>query len=246
MFIYHQKSNVDFRGQLLSICKSEFDYFDLFRFLWFLAFHWHVNCKIWISFDRSIWRFPLRCSFRGFFDIWFSIIHSKSNSYRKITNYISINSNFSVVFEYIIFVILWHCLILWFYRAPTVGQSQRFDFDIWLFSVKSEISILKTSYLSYLYHFHILNLIFFYLKLLLNLSLTKSTIRLKSTLLSVDRPDTYTLLDFISCLCEFGFMNFFLPTFLCFNDARKRSVKGVSKSYNMREDQWSDIIMKRY
>ena len=28
-------------------------------------------------------------------------------------------------------------------------------------------------------------------------------------MLSVDRPDTYTLLDFISYLCEFGFINLF-------------------------------------
>ena len=69
--------------------------------------------------------------------------------------------------------------------------------------------MLKTSYLSYLYHFQSLLLIFTYLGPLLNLSLTKSTLRLKSTVLSVDRPDTYTLLDFISYLCEFGFINFF-------------------------------------
>ena len=62
--------------------------FWFFRFLWFLAFHWHINFKIWISFDWAIWRFPLRCSFRWFSDIWFSIIHSKSISYPKITNYI--------------------------------------------------------------------------------------------------------------------------------------------------------------
>ena len=46
--------------------------------------------------------------------------------------------------------------------------------------------------------------------LFLNLSLTKSTLRLKSTLLFVDRPDTYTILDFISYLCEFGFYKFCL------------------------------------
>ena len=112
-------------------------------------------------------------------------------------------------------------MILWFYRTPTIGQSQRFDFDFWLFFVKSEISILKTSYLVYLYHFHSLHLIFTSLKPLLILSLTKSTLQLKSTLLSVDRPDTYTLLDFISYLFEFGFINFVWPTFLCFNDAQK-------------------------
>ena len=146
LFICHQKPNVDFRGQLLSIYKSEFDHFGLFRFLWFLAFHWHINCKIWIPFNWSTWRFPLRCTFWGFSDIWFSIIHSKSNSYPKITNYIAINSIFSLVSKYIIFVIFWLCLILWFYSTPTVGQSQCFDFDFWLFSVKSEISILKNSY----------------------------------------------------------------------------------------------------
>ena len=216
MFIYHQKSNVDFRGQLLSICKSECDNFGLFRFLWFLAFHWHVNCKIWISFDRSIWRFPLRCSFRGFFYIWFSIIHSKSNSYQKIMNYISINSIFSLVSKYLIFVIFWLCLILWFCRTPTVGQSQCFDFDFWLCSVKSEISNLKTSYLSYLYHFHILNLIFFYLKLLLSLSLTKSTLRLKSTLLSVDRPDTYPILDYYILSLWVQFYKFYLTIVFVF------------------------------
>ena len=167
-----------------------------FRFLWFLDFHWHINCKIWISFDWSIWQFPPKCSFWGFSDIWFSIIHSKSNSYSKITNYIPINFIFSLVSKYIIFVIFWCLLILWFYSTRTIGQSQCFDFDFWLFSVKSEISIRKISYLVYLYHFYSLNLIFSYLKLLLNLSLTKSTLRLKSTLLSVDRPDTYTILDY--------------------------------------------------
>ena len=146
LFICHQKPNVDFRGQLLSIYKSEFDCFGLFRFLWFLAFHWHINCKIWIPFNWSTWRFPLRCTFRGFSDIWFSIIHSQSNYYPKITTYIPINYIFSLVSKYIIFVIFWLCLILWFYSTPTVGQSQRFDFDFWLFSVKSEISILKNSY----------------------------------------------------------------------------------------------------
>ena len=33
LFIFHQKSNVDFRGQLLSIYKSEFNHFGLLRFL---------------------------------------------------------------------------------------------------------------------------------------------------------------------------------------------------------------------
>ena len=50
---------------------------------------------------------------------------------------------------------------------------------------------MKTSYLVYLYHFHSL-------KLVLNISLTNSTLRVKSTLVSVDRHNTYTLLDFIS------------------------------------------------
>ena len=48
MFIFHQKSNVDFRGKLRLIYKSEFDYFGLIRFLWFLDFHWKINFKIWI------------------------------------------------------------------------------------------------------------------------------------------------------------------------------------------------------
>ena len=87
--------------------------------------------------------------------------------------------------------------------------------------MKSENSILKTSYLVYLYHFYSLNLIFSSLKPLLNLSLTKSTLQLKSTLLYVDRPDTYSLIDFISYLFEFGFINFFGPTLVCFNDRTK-------------------------
>ena len=153
IIIFHQKSNVDFLDQLLSIYKSEFHYFSLFRFLGFLVFHWHINCNIWILFDRTIWPFPLRCSFRGFSDIWFSIIHSKSISYPNITNFISINSIFSLVCKYIIFVIFWHCLIIWSYKIPTVGQSQHFDIDFWLFSLKSRNSILKTSYLVYLYPF---------------------------------------------------------------------------------------------
>ena len=140
-------------------------------------------------------------------------------------NYISVNSIFSLVSKYLIFVIFWHCLILWFYRTYTVGQSQCFDFDFWLFPVKPKNSILKNSYLVYLYHLCSSHLIFTSLKPLLNLSLTKSTLQLKSTLLSVDRPDTYTLLDFISYLCEFGFINFVWPTFLCFNDAQKRFVR---------------------
>ena len=41
----------------------------------------------------------------------------------------------------------------------------------------------------------------------------------------MDRPDTYTLLDFISYLCEFGFYKFFFDLRFCvLNDARKRSV----------------------
>ena len=129
------------------------------------------------------------------------------------TNYTSINSIFYLVSKYIIFVIFWLCLILWFYRTPTVGQSQCFDFDFWLFSVKSEISILKISYLVYLYHFHSLLIIFTYLKPLLNLILTKST------LLSVDRPDTYTLLDLYLIFVSSVFINFVWPAFLWFNDA---------------------------
>ena len=39
LFIFHQKSNVDFMGQLLFIDKSEFDNLGLVGFLWFLAFH---------------------------------------------------------------------------------------------------------------------------------------------------------------------------------------------------------------
>ena len=121
--------------------------------------------------------------FRGFRDLWFSIIHNKSISYPKITNFISINSIFSLVSKYIILIIFWHLLILWFYRTPTVGQSQCFDFDFWLFSIESEILILKISYLVYLYYFHSLHLIFISLKPRLNLSLTKLTLQLKSTLL---------------------------------------------------------------
>ena len=216
LFIFHQKSNVDFRGQLLFIKKSEFDNLGLVRFLWFLAFHWHRNCKTWISFGHSIWRFPLRCQFRGFSNNWLSIIHNKSISYPKITKYISINSIFSLVSKYITFVIFWLCLILWFCRVPTIRQSQCFDFDCWLFSIKSEISTLKTSYLSYLYHFHISHLIFSYLKLLLNLSLTKSTLRLKSTLLSVDRSDTYPILDYYILSLWVRFYNFFLTIVFVF------------------------------
>ena len=153
LFIFYQNLNVNFRGQLLSIYKSEFDHFCLFRILWFLYFHWYINYKISILFDQKIWRFPLRCSFGGFSDLWFWIIYNKSISYPKITKSISINSIFSLVSKYIIFVIFWHLLILWFYRTPTIGQSRCFDFDFWLFSIKSEISILKISYLVYLYHF---------------------------------------------------------------------------------------------
>ena len=214
LFIFHEKSNVDFRGQLLLIDKSEFDNFHLVRFLWFLD--WHRNFKIWISFGHSIWRFPLGCWFQGFSDHWFSIIHNKSISYPKITKYISINSIFSLVSPYILFVIFWLFLIIWFCRTPTVGQSQRFDFDFWLFSVKSEISILKTSYLPYLYHLHILHLIFSSLKLLLNLSLTKSTLRLKSTLLSVDRPDTYPILDYYILTLWVRFYKFFFTIVFVF------------------------------
>ena len=142
--------------------------------------------------------------------------------------YISINSIFSLVCKYLLFVIFWPYLILWFCRTPTVGQSQRFDFDLLLFSVKSEISILKTSYLPYLYHFHILHLIFSYLKLLFSLSLTKSTLRLKSTLLFVDRPDTYPVLDYYILSLWVRFYKFCLTIVFVFNDARKRAVTSRS------------------
>ena len=39
LFIFPQKSNVDFHGQLLLIEKSEIDNFGLVRFLWFFALH---------------------------------------------------------------------------------------------------------------------------------------------------------------------------------------------------------------
>ena len=142
-------------------------------------------------------------------------------SYPTITKYISINSIFSLVFKYLLFVIFWLFLILWFCRTPTVGQSQCFDFDFWLFSVKSEISILKTSYLTYLYHFHDLHLSFSYLKLLLNLSLTKSTLRLKSTLLSVDRPDTYPIPDYYILSLWVRFYKFFLTVVFVFKRCTK-------------------------
>ena len=154
-------------------------------------------------------------------------MHSKSISYPKITNSISINFIFSLVSKYIIFVIFWHLLILWFYRTLTIGQSQCFDFDFWLFFVKSENSILRTSYLVYLYHFYSSHIIFTSLKPLLNLILIKSTLQLKSTVLSVDRPDTCILLDFISYLCEFGFINFVWLTFVCLTTARKCFVSGA-------------------
>ena len=101
LFIFYPNFNIDFRGQLLSKYKTEFNHFGLFRILLFLAFYWYINCKIWISFDWSIWWFLLRCSFRGFSDLWFSIIHSKLISYRKITSYISINFILSLVSKYI-------------------------------------------------------------------------------------------------------------------------------------------------
>ena len=154
LFIFNLNLSIDFRGQLLSKYKSEFDNFYLFRILWFLAFYWYIICKIWISFDQSIWRFSLKCSFWEFSDLWFLIIHIKSISYRKIMNFISINSIFSLVSKYIIFLIFWHLLVLWFYKTSTVDQSQYFDFDFWLFSVKSKILNLKIPYLVYLYHFY--------------------------------------------------------------------------------------------
>ena len=48
----------------------------------------------------------------------------------------------------------------------------------------------------------------------------------------MDRPDTYTLLDFISYLCEFGFINFVGLTFLCFNDAQKRFVSHRGQNHH--------------
>ena len=95
---------------------------------------------------------------------------------------------------------------------------------LYLFYVKTEISIIKTSYLPYLYHFHILHLIFSYLKIILNLSLTKSTLRLKSTLLSVDRPDTYPILDYYFLSLWVRFYKFCLTIVFVFNDARKWAV----------------------
>ena len=179
-----------------------------------------------------IWAFNLKISsevfISGIFWSLISIIHNKSISYLKITKLISINSIFSLVSKYLLFVIFWLCLILWFCRTPTAGQSQCFDFDFWLFSVKSEISNLKTSYLPYLYHLHILNLIFSYLKLILNLSLTKSTLRLKSTLLSVDRPDTYPILDYSILSLWVRIYKFCLTIVFVFNDARKRDVSHAS------------------
>ena len=156
LFFFNPNLSVDFQGQILSKYKLEFDHFDLFIILWFLAFYWYINFKIWTSFDHSIWRFFLKYSFWECFDIWFSIIHSKSISYRKMTNYIWINFIFSLVSKYIIFVILWHLLVLWFYRTSNIGQSQYFDFDFdfWLFSVKCEILNLKISYLVYLYYLY--------------------------------------------------------------------------------------------
>ena len=57
LFIFHQKSNVDFRGQLLFIDKSEFDNFGLVEFTLVLSFlftykfqdldfFWALNLKI--------------------------------------------------------------------------------------------------------------------------------------------------------------------------------------------------------
>ena len=192
LFIFHQKSNVEFRGQLLLIKNSEFDNFGLVRFLRFLAFHWHINCKIWISFDWSIWRFPLRCSFRGFSDIWFSIIHSKSHFLSKNHEIIYMNkfhflSSFQI-YHFRNLLTLFDSLILqytycWSKSTPWLWLLT------FLFQTRELIS--SNFLLVYLYHFHSLHLIFTSLKPLLNLSLTKST------LLSMDRPDTYTLLDFL-------------------------------------------------
>ena len=157
----------------------------------------------------------------GIFWYLISIIYSKSISYPKITNVISINSIFSLVSKYIIFVMFWHCLILRFCRTHIIDQSQHFDFDFLLFSIKHENSILKNWYLIYLHHFYSLHLIFTSLKPLLNLSLTKLTLQLKSFLLSMDQPHTHTLLAFISYLYVFCFINFVWITFCEFNDRTK-------------------------
>ena len=39
LFIFNLNLSIDFRGQLLSKYKSEFDNFCLFRILWFLDFY---------------------------------------------------------------------------------------------------------------------------------------------------------------------------------------------------------------
>ena len=46
MFIFNPNLSVDFRGQLLSKYKSEFDNFGLFRIIWFLDFYLYINYKI--------------------------------------------------------------------------------------------------------------------------------------------------------------------------------------------------------
>ena len=147
VFILYQNSNVNFRGQLLSIYKSEFDHFGLFRFLWFLAFHWHINFKIWISFDWSIWRFPVKCSFRGFSDIWFSIIHSKSISYPKIKNSISINSIFFSSFE--------------------IYNFSNLVTPFWFSDFTEHLLLVKVNALTLTFNFYPSNLRFQFLKLLI-------------------------------------------------------------------------------
>ena len=52
LFIFNLNLVVDLRDQLLSKYKLEFDNFALCQILWFLAFYWYINYKIWISFDQ--------------------------------------------------------------------------------------------------------------------------------------------------------------------------------------------------
>ena len=114
LLIFNPNLGVDLRDQLLSKLRLKFEHFDLFGILQLLDFYWYINCRIWISFGQSIWRFSPKYSFQDFSDLWFSIIHNKSNSYREIMNFISRNSIFSLVSEYIIFIIFWALFILWF------------------------------------------------------------------------------------------------------------------------------------
>ena len=46
LFIFNPNLNVDFRGQLLSKCKSEFNHFGLLRILRFFAFYYYINFNI--------------------------------------------------------------------------------------------------------------------------------------------------------------------------------------------------------